>query len=154
MGHSYGGLVAHEMARLLEADGQRAAVIIIDTAQERRAQPGVPTTRRSQSRAYLALYRQYHGVRSVLSRPGTAKRYHQMFQRTALHERHHQPGLVQGPVLVVGTVESAGRLGWDDQPNRTTFVVDGTHLSIVQPPLASDVAAAAAATFALLDDLP
>jgi thioesterase domain-containing protein len=145
MGHSYGGLVAHEMARLLEADGEAVSVVLVDTPERDALVPLEGSTRRSRSRAYRALALRVRRPQSD-TRPGTLEHYSAMFHRAAIMAARHRAGIVRGPILLITTHEHAGLLGWHEQIDVTRKEVGGDHNSMVQPPNVTEVVAAATDT--------
>ncbi|MEI8238931.1 MAG: AMP-binding protein [Actinomycetota bacterium] len=146
MGHSYGGLVAHEMARLLEVSGEAVSLVLIDTPGRGSKVPLTGPTRRSRSRLYRAIVMRIRRPPSG-TRPGSIEHYGVMFHRSAVVGARHRPGVVHSPILLLTTHEHAGLMGWGDQPDVTRQVVDGDHNSMVQPPNASQIVLAVSELF-------
>ena len=61
-GHSFGGIVAHEMGRQLRAEGERVHVVLLDCYLPEPGQPVPPANPQASIEELLAMHRCLHGV--------------------------------------------------------------------------------------------
>lgn len=147
MGHSWGGLVAHEAAVILRHQGHEVAVVVLDamnsaaalSADEKKAileSQGVPPWLIAGPLTWGGRGRRMLGRTVVRVRRFTVHRdRYWRFLRIAIRAgRRHTPRSFDGPMLVVDAAGSAASATWDGQPHLRTVRVPGSHMSIVQPP--------------------
>jgi acyl carrier protein len=149
-GHSFGGMVAHEMARKLRASGEQVSLVVLDSSRSMRPEdfaPAVLRTRQSSFPVHVAKWvkwrtvtaaRRMRGLRTPI---GSVERFDVFFRWAVQAMTKHTLQPLDVPVLYL----YAG-LGnpheWDDHPNLTTRLVPGDHLTMLQPPHVGEVASA------------
>ncbi len=134
-GHSYGGLVAFEMAHRLRAAGEQVAQLAIldsfppDPAHHPRPEPR-PLHRRIKAGLGLA-------ATGWATRPGTGN-YWRFFDMTSFIGRHYRSRPYPGPAVVVvaDTPEKADRSAWAQHLSGDWELVEvpGDHLSMLREP--------------------
>jgi thioesterase domain-containing protein/acyl carrier protein len=157
-GHSWGGLVAHEMARHLAEAGEDVRLVLLDAHKPPRRlvrvrpealrdrQTGWPLHVAKLARWRLALATRRVGDR--FAKVGTARRYDAFFR---LGERRMVGTTVPAlaiPVLFL-CAETGRPSDWDDHPQCSVRRVPGDHLTLLQPPNAAVTAAAMRSALAL-----
>jgi len=152
IGYSWGGAVAHDMARRLTRDGEDVLMVLLDGARtaEKEARPALPLPPdRIRARAdwwpiwalkYLR-WRAVHWQRNLvvrwrlLRRPvGSLERYRAfyLFSLRSLRRLRLKP--IDIPVVLVHPVGSAHEHEWDDHPNLRRVVVGGDHNTMLVYP--------------------
>ena len=147
-GFSFGGAVAFEMARLLEAAGDPPALLIIlDTtaphlvhqrhANQRLHRRVIRWSKLTVRQALWSSLRRVGPGRAALRRVGGPD-WHWFNRLTQRSMGHYHPGTYRGDVLVLGTARKswAPDLGWSRYVDGEVAVmpVDGTHQSFLTLP--------------------
>lgn len=158
VGHSWGGLVAHEMARTLTASGERVALVLIDTDRAlrrplKRESPVAPEAireRRDAVPVWLAKYAVWRAarVRSLIrewrarhpQRVGSLQRYQAFYEHARHSMRDYRMVPLDIPVLLVHPDGSPNIDAWDDHPCLRKVCVGGDHNSMIHQPHVEDVA--------------
>lgn len=147
-GHSFGGLVALEMARLLNASGEAASPCLIDTHPAGECGPGLPAQEELEAAA-----------RTRLAELGLGAEPAELERRLAVLAAHtraalgHRPRPHGGPSLLILAAGTQAPLAaeraraWRGllSPGLRLVTVPGDHLSMLSPPHAADLAHALAA---------
>jgi acyl-coenzyme A synthetase/AMP-(fatty) acid ligase/thioesterase domain-containing protein len=148
-GHSFGGLVAFEMAHQLTAAGQEVALLAIldsfppDPADQPLAEPR-SLVRRARAAAGLALT-------TMRSTPGGEAHWRYFDQSTELGRRYRgRPWPGRTLVVVAQTPEKQQRSNWAPWLTGRWDLVEvaGDHLSMTRPPWSDEVADVLAAALA------
>jgi thioesterase domain-containing protein len=149
VGHSWGGLVAHEMSVRLSAAGHRVRLVVLDTAiPANDRQPwwsplrrGAMTTwpRQMAKRGYWALVRVLPPLERVIP---LGSRSDHFFHRGLAAGHRHRPSVFGGPMLVVEAGGSNCGSTWLAEPQREVVECAGDHNSLLQPPHVGSVAGA------------
>jgi acyl-coenzyme A synthetase/AMP-(fatty) acid ligase/acyl carrier protein len=149
-GHSFGGVVAHEMARVLRAAGEQVSLVVLDSSRSLRPENFVPEVLRARQSSppvhaakwvkwrLVTTARRFNGLRTPI---GSVERFDVFFQWAVKAMTKHTVQPLDVPVLYL----YAG-LGnpheWDDHPILTTRRVPGDHITMLQPPNVGEVASA------------
>ena len=148
-GHSYGAVVANEMARLLSAQGRPVQLVLLDPvdasrAVHRRERP--VNLRRRQGSVVLHLlkvswWRLHHvGRRLRLGRPGTQHRYATFYRIGSRQARRHDVVAFEGPTMLVRAAAHHRDVPWPSMPRGEQIVVPGDHNTIVRFPYVNETA--------------
>lgn len=141
IGHSWGGLVAHEMAVRLEELGRDVVLVLLDSgrpdAKSRRQ--WLPPELRGSRRSGVIRWRAYSQLRPYLSWLARDDRFTRFFWRGVRLARRHRPRIFTGPMLVVEAERSAVGEGWLDHPQVKVVTTEGDHLSMCHPPYVQGV---------------
>ena len=149
-GHSFGGVVAHEMARRLRAAGEDVSLVVLDSSRSLRRGDLVPDVLRvgeSSRPVHAAKWVKWRAVTAVrrfvgLRTPvGSVERFEVFFQWAVAAMVRHTVRPVDVPVLYL-YAGFGNPHEWDDQPMLTTRQVPGDHLTMLQPPNVTNVASA------------
>jgi len=158
IGHSWGAVVVHEMARLLVATGERAVLVLLDGVRYAPTPEVVPPPsppERIRNRAdrwpiWAAKYLRWKWVlrRRALAeqwrmwrRPlGSLERYRAfyLFALRTMKRLELQP--LDIPVVLVHPQDSPYEHEWDDHPNVRRVVVGGDHNTMILQPHVIEVA--------------
>jgi len=142
IGHSWGGLVAHEMAVRLEELGRDVVLVLLDSGRPRgraidRHLPSVLQARDQnwlQQRRTAVRWRVYWILRPRLSWLMRDDRFERFFWRGIRTARRHRVGVFSGPMLVVQAETSTVGEDWLDQPGIRIETTRGSHLSMCHAP--------------------
>lgn len=135
VGHSYGGLVAHEAAVRLREKGHHVRLVVLDTMLTFDALSPLRLMARTVRRR----------GRAIGARPGTVRWFAARFEESARHMRRHTPRRFDGPSLLVITEGGSNPDDWKPYAPFAAIRVHGDHLSMITPPFVSEVAAAVGA---------
>jgi len=159
-GHSYGGLVAHDMVARLAELGHDTTLILLDPArppdgERRRALRQPPPLAQPASWAARVTDRTRWIVRGFarsvphpLGRPESLARYRRFYARGMRIARRHSPRSYEGEVTLVHPAGSTTPDRWSAAGDLRTVATTGDHNSMFQPP---HVVATAAAIRSALD---
>lgn len=147
VGHSWGGLVAHDMAVQLRNQGHDVALIILDTSapsgRGRRRRPPALQRRIQSWPMHLAklLYWRLAVAKGDLKDVFHLSDRSDRFYRYGLKaSRKHTPTCVGGPMLIIQADGSNCSATWAFEPNRRVAQVEGGHNTLLQPPYIARVA--------------
>lgn len=148
IGHSWGGLVVHEMAIELRKEGLDPLVVLLDTGRpgHHRKHFDRPASLKVRVRPwprYLArlFYWQFHRVLAPIWQWRRAdRRYLSFLRHAARASRRHHLGIFSGEILVVQAEGSTVGDGWLFEPKLEVVSVPGDHNTILQPPYVDEVA--------------
>ena len=148
IGHSWGGLVAHEMATQLRRDGLDPVLVLLDSG--RTSQVGIHLDRPSELKirvrpwplyvARLFYWRFHRFLAPIWQRRRSDRRYLRLFRHAVRVAQRHDVGLFGGPTLLVSALESPVGNSWTLEPDLRVVSVSGDHNSILQPPHVEEVA--------------
>jgi thioesterase domain-containing protein len=143
-GHSYGGVVANEMARRLAARGRAVRLVMIDPVDmgmvDGRLHRPVNLRVRSGSRAvhFLKLcWWRLHRLRRVLmlpGAPGSIRRYETFYQAGGRQVRQHRVIPFDGPTLLIRAGQGDPPLRWSTTLHMEVVTVSADHNGVVLPP--------------------
>lgn len=143
-GHSYGGVVANEMARRLAARGRDVRLVMIDPVDmgmvDGRLHRPVNLRVRSGSRAvhFLKLcWWRLHRLRRVLmlpGAPGSIRRYETFYQAGGRQVRQHRVIPFDGPTLLIRAGQGDPPLRWPTTLHMEVVTVSADHNGVVLPP--------------------
>lgn len=149
VGHSWGGLVAHEMARRLLEGGETVSLVLLDPARNTpKPQPPLHILEHRDAwpvwAAKYLLWRLYRlrRYRAFMARVGSVQRYDGFFVKARRMARRYHADVLDVPVTLVHPEGSGNADGWDDHPGLVKVIVGGDHVTMVQHPHVVDVAAA------------
>ena len=142
IGHSWGGLVAHEMAVRLEELGRNVVLVLLDSGRPRGKAIDLQLQRVVEAKDNNWLHRHrtafrihlYWILRPRLSWLMRDDRFQRFFWRGIRTARHHRAGVFFGPMLVVQAETSTAGEGWLDQPAVRVKTSRGDHLSMCHAP--------------------
>ena len=155
IGHSYGGVVANDVARVLTSRGREVRLVLLDTSgssERRRFDPQYFVRRRIPRPLYVfrplwSLLRRTDSFR----RPGSLRRYTAFYVAGARQTARHPLAAFEGPTLLVRAASSVEHARWPSADDTQTVVVPGEHNSIVKPPDVAPVVLHARRHFGLGD---
>lgn len=156
LGHSWGGIVAHEMAALLAGEGERVALVMLDASRPGRKAPAAVADR-SPKRWWLRrlagrVYRKARWFAGAASAPGSQMRYDYFFTRALRMPTLVHPRSFVGPTLVAAADGSSVGASWPARPGLQVVNVPGDHNTMLQPPNTAELAAAVGAFISGLPD--
>ncbi|MEN9802697.1 MAG: hypothetical protein RLZ37_1822 [Actinomycetota bacterium] len=142
IGHSWGGLVAHEMAIELSGQGVHPLLVLLDSGRpvegmEDFIRPADLHVRNRSWPLYVArlVYWRFH---RLLAPVGELRRSDRRFTRLLRHAarvaRRHEVGVFGGPTLLVCANGSSAGEKWRSEPNLRVVHVAGGHNTMLQPP--------------------
>ena len=154
-GHSYGAVVANEMARRLAERGRAVRLIVIDPVDsgmvDRTMLRPVNLRTRSGSMAVhllkLSWWRLHRlqrlcRVRVLTGPPGSLRRYETFYRIGGRQARRHTVIPFDGPTLLIRAGRGDPPLLWRATDRTTTETVSADHIGVVLPPAVSGTAEA------------
>lgn len=147
IGHSFGGIVAHEMGRVLRERGEDVHLILLDTGRagaDRRDRRWEILARHDDSwlaaMARRVYWRLFPYVDVLAYRHRADRRHHLFYRRGIRSARRHRAGVFGGPMLVVEVPGSRASSSWSGEPGLESALVPGGHNSMIWPPNVRSVA--------------
>jgi acyl-coenzyme A synthetase/AMP-(fatty) acid ligase/pimeloyl-ACP methyl ester carboxylesterase len=142
IGHSWGGLVAHEMAIRLSDLGRTVYLVLLDTGRQRSGKRNhkLPLVLRAlgqsspQKIESLHRSRLYWIVRPRLSWVLRDDKFRQFFWIGVRSAKRHRAGVFTGRVLLIQAEGSSVGLHWRDQPQLQVERTHGNHVSMCHAP--------------------
>jgi thioesterase domain-containing protein/aryl carrier-like protein len=142
IGHSWGGLVAHEMAVRLSNLGRSVILVLLDTGRPHsgKRNHNLPLVIRalahSSSRKSKTLHRSrlYWVVRPRLSWVLRDDRFRRFFWIGVRTAKRHRARIFDGRILVLQAENSTAGLDWQDQPQVQVESTCGNHVSMCHAP--------------------
>lgn len=149
-GHSYGAVVANEMARSLAASGRAVRLVVLDPidvgAVDRRARRPVNLRVRRGPVVVHGLKLAWWGLHRLRARfpgpgrPGSERRYLAFYRIGAALAGRHRVVAFDGPTLLVRAAAQDTPVRWPPLPCGEAIVVPGDHNTIVQQPFVAETA--------------
>lgn len=142
IGHSWGGLVAHEMAIELRGEGVHPLLVLLDSGRpvegtEDFIRPADLQRRNRSWPLHVArlVYWRFHWVLApVREARRSDRRFTRFFRHAVRVARRHEVGVFGGPTLLVCAHGTSADEKWRSEPNLRVVHVAGGHNTMLQPP--------------------
>jgi len=142
IGHSWGGLVAHDMAVRLAELGREVVLVVLDSGRPRGARHSrnLPLVLQARDQTWLqrnrtvVRWRAYSILRPRLSWLMRDDRFQRFFWRGIRTAQRHRARVFNGPMLVVQAEKSTVGEDWLDQSDVRVVTSRGDHLSMCHSP--------------------